>query len=233
MVEVFGPNGKLETRTIASEIETDLGSFDAGLWTLRLDYPSLGQEALEARFAGAEIRLTDVGKSLKLASDLEPAFRGDGGVGSLSLPFMGTRSLAARIPKLPPLLAGSWYWGNVIFSRKGEALLELPLRVERPGRQEGAGAVEASARSKDSKEATVWKEAREAENPSPMTVLKAARAWASTSPRDKDAHMAVLSALVDAGLGNQARKEGASFLSQFPLAVDEFLALAESWSSIL
>ena len=103
MVEVFGPNGKLETRTIASEIETDLGSLDAGLWTLRLDYPSLGQEALEAGFAGAEIRLANVGKTLKLASALEPAFRGDGGGGSLTLPFMGTRSLAARIPQDLPV----------------------------------------------------------------------------------------------------------------------------------
>ena len=231
MVEVFAPNGKLKTRTIASEIETDLGSFDAGLWTLRLDYPSLGQEALEAGFAGAEIRLADVAKSLKLASDLEPAFRGDGGGASLSLQFMGTRSLAARIPQLPALPAGSWYWGDVIFSRKGEPLLELPLRVERPGRQEGAGAVEASGRSEASKEAKTWKEALEAEDPSPMAVLKAARAWASASPRDKDAHLAVLSALVDAGLGSQAGKEGTSFLSRFPLAADEFLALAESWTS--
>ena len=229
MVEVFGPNGKLEIRTIASEIETELGSFDAGIWTLRLDYPCLGQEALEADFAGAELRLFEVNKSLKLASDLESAFSGHGGGHLMTIPFMGARSVAARVPSLPALPSGSWYWGTVTFKREGEKILGIPLRVERPMAAESLIAAEASSRSEKSKEFTEWEELMAAEDSDPVEILAAARKWQRASPRDMHASLEVLSALVEAGLIEQARKEGAVFLTQFPLAVDEFLAAAKSW----
>ncbi len=138
MFEAVDASGKVIQRKVVEELETALDALAPGDYLFRLRYPSLGRHPLEARFAGVELRMSRTPVTLPLDGDLLDAFRGRGALGGLTIPFGGARSLGARVPELEPLADGAWYYGSLRFENASGTLLEVPLRIERPGGAEAS-----------------------------------------------------------------------------------------------
>ncbi len=247
MLEIFDPNGRVVSRHIAYEVETELGRLAPGEYRFLLRYPSLGKEALESRYAGAEVRVYGSHPAPTLYTSLDHALEGSGPGAALSLPYAGTRSLYARMPELPALSGGASYFGHVAFRSGDDELLRLPLRVERPAiapepaaspEPEGAGAGEAAAaEGEESAEAapdeaarTAYQDLVGAEEPEAGARLAAARAWAEADPADPAAALAVLRELAASGMADFAVEQGLGFLSRFPAVQADFRAAAASWN---
>lgn len=235
MLEVFDRNERAVGRFIAYELETELGSLDAGSYRFLLRFPSLGKAALESRYAGAEVRLYGSHPAPALFTSLDEALTDGAGGGQLDLPYGGVRSLYARIPELPALPAGSHYFGRVAFRSGEDELLGLPLRVERPAPATAVAGPAAEAAEVEAEEDPVAAAKAEYLGLLGQTGLEAgaalekARAWSKAAPSDGEAALAVLKELGDAGLVDFARRAAAGFLSRFPLLGAELRAAAESW----
>jgi tripeptidyl-peptidase II len=131
MLYVRDVNGQILHRLIAYEIDTPIGKLDPGTFQFDLVYPSIGVEALQSAYAGAEIRLQTGGGSLQVAATLQDGLSGEGG-STLRIPFGGTRTAFMRVPKLAPLDHGAYYYGRVRFVQNGEDVLNVPIKIERP-----------------------------------------------------------------------------------------------------
>ncbi|RMH02121.1 MAG: hypothetical protein D6702_09540, partial [Planctomycetota bacterium] len=233
MLVIRDQNGVVVGRHIAYEKETDLGRLDEGTYTFRLAHPSLGQAPLAARYAGAEVRIHLQEPAPSLAADLAGAFAGGEGSVGLRIPFGGSRLLAVRVPELPALAGGAYYFGTVRIRSGGDDLLSLPLRIERPapaGEEAGADedAAEPGAEERAAYERLSAGGGEEAAEPAAR--LAAARAWAEAAPSSGEAELAVLRELAAAGLAEFARDRARSFLGRFPALRDAFLAAAPAWN---
>ncbi len=226
MVEVFDAEGAIVARKVAFEIETDLGTLDAGSYLLRLSYPAMGRAPLDARYAGAELRLATGGGKLRFFTAIGDALREEHPAARLMVLRGGARSLFARLPALAELAGGSSYYGSFAVKSGGTALLNLPLRVERPAAPAAPAADVPAPPSAQEKEFLAKQEDPLA---TPAARLAAARAWSAAAPRDGRAALAVLGALHAAGLDDYARLEARGFLRRFPRRADEFLAEAARW----
>ncbi len=131
MVTVTDANGQVHGRHIAYEIDTDLGQFKAGSYHFEMEFPSIGKEALETRYAGVEIRIASGGGAVRVANSLEQALSGGSGA-RLNLAYGGARSAVLAMPELEPLADGRYYYGAVTFKRGDDAVLAVPLQVGRP-----------------------------------------------------------------------------------------------------
>ncbi len=246
MLEVFDEVGAVVQRIIVYETETDLGSMEAGKYHFRLTYPSLGKDALDARFAGAELRFQQALGAITLYPTLKAAFTEDGPRNSLSIPFAGARTLFARLPELDALPYGQRYFGEVSV-RDGEGtLLRVPLSIERPQGPDlqvesevveaaaSAEQTEASQPAEASKEEESsqqkWLAAKAKGNEDAVGMIQAARDWLHAEPNNYQAQLAVYQALVAAGLPELAKEEAASFLTHFPQQVEVFRTAAKSWN---
>lgn len=234
MLEVFDSMGRLHSRQIVWEWDTEIGSMDAGDYTFRLSYPSLGKEALESRFAAAEVRLHNQDSSLDMYTNLEKAMLAQGGGGNLRIPFMGARSIFARVPELEALESGAYYFGTLSLSDGDDTLLSVPLRVERPvGADNGTTVVEASSSvGRVSTEVSDSESAFfDAPNADAKTRLKNVRAWKEAESDDPEAALFELTVLAAAGLQDFAWEMAAGFLGDFPWYTAEFLAAAPAWNN--
>ncbi len=253
MLEVFDRNGAVVSRHIAYEHETEIGRLDQGRYRFLLHYPSLGKAALEARFAGAEVRLYGSHGSAKLYTELDQALEDGSASGRLRIPYAGARSLYARMPELEPLAAGSFYFGELSLVQGEDTLLSLPLRVVRPLEPIGESktaveaaadpaeavepAVEPAVEAAAESEADPVEEARAAYRSAagepeaePGQALGKARAWAEAAPQQGEAELAVLRELAAAGLADFAQRQGLGFLDRFPRLQQAFLEAAPLWA---
>jgi len=233
-LEVFDAAGALVARTIMYEIETDLGALGAGDYSFRLRYPSLGTGPLERHFSGAEVHLEQSLPGIKLYGNLQDLFMESGGLGSVSIPYRGARTVFAAMPALDSLPAGSHYYGTVNMSSGSDTLLAAPLRVERPlvatVADGGGGAEQAEGESPMGKAKEAWELARAAGNEEPVAWIAAARAWQEAAPLDAEAALAVLDALAGSGLVDEAREQAGSFLRHFPREADALRQAAAAWT---
>jgi tripeptidyl-peptidase-2 len=228
MVELFDAEGAIVARKIAYEIETDLGQLAAGSYRLRLIYPAMGRSALEARYAGAELRLATGGGKLRLFSSIADALHDENPNAKLSLLQGGARSIFGRLPKLGLVDDGRSYYGSLTVKAGGVTVLSLPLRVERPqsGVRELAPGPAPSVPGETEK---TYLTQRDDAAATPAARVAAARAWAAAEPRTAAAALAVLSSLHGAGLDAAARQESRDFLRRFPRRAEELLAEAARW----
>ena len=232
-LEVFNAEGAVVTRGIVYEDETPIGALEPGTYHFRLSYPSLGQDSLQAQFAGAELRFYRGLGSVALYPSLKSAFDGDGGSGRLSIPFQGARTLFARMPELEALPAGQYYFGSVSVDKSGTTLVEVPLQVFRPQSAEAmaeARLAQEEAQSGPSEQETAWAEAKAAGMESPVQWIQSARDWQQAEPLDFRAELAVYEALVAAGLPEEAKRQAVGFLQRFPHQAAEFLQAAKAWN---
>ncbi len=232
-LEVYDYMDRLVERKIVYEWETDLGSMDAGNYRFRLTFPSLGQNALTARFAGSELRVANLHEGLSLFGDLDSAMEESGGLGRLRIPYRGARSIFARVPELDDLPSGQYYYGSVSFKSGEDTLLNLPLRIERPALgSSGSGVVEASAEvNTKAKEAETAYLASLANPETELGVLlEQSRSWQKASPDDPMATLSVLRSLGAASLSQYALQDAPGFLSEFPHYQKEFLEAAPAWN---
>lgn len=233
MVELFDARGAVVTRSIAYEIETDLGALDAGGYLLRLSYPSLGRAALESGYAAAELRLAGGGGKFAFHGLMGEALDGAHAGSRFALPAFGARTFFARVPELAALDGGREYYGTLTARAGGATLLRLPLRVERPGAAPapaGAAAEPAAAAAPEpAAEESAWLAARGDAATTPAKSVALARAWAEAEPHEPRAALAVMAALHDAGLTGDARLEARDFLRRFPGERAAFLAEAGRW----
>ena len=240
-IEVFNAVGSVVTRMIVYEDETPLGAMAPGKYHFRLIVPSLGKEALEARYAAAEIRLQRSVGAVKVYPSLKSAFDGHGASGRLTIPFQGARTLFAKMPQLDGLAYGSYYYGTVEVKRGSDTLARVPLQVFRPLGEPAlvtdlvaaekvapAGEV-APANATPSKE-EAWTEAKNSATISPVKWISSARAWQQDMPLEYRAELAIYEALVAADLQLEARSLAVGFLKRFPNHVSEFLDAARSWN---
>lgn len=228
MLTVKNQHGRPVLRKVVAEIETDLGVLDAGEYSFCLEYSGRGSGAFEARFAGAEVRFRKGGGSVQIYGSLEGAFSTEDGLGQLTIPRSGRRTLALVMPHLSDLDDGAYWFGSVEFESGGDTLLRLPLRIDRPrSRSEAASPDLADDEDPVSAERTAWEE-KTAEGDL-LAILDAARAW------DKDAEsaesaLAVLDALLALDWSDRAALEGRSFLVRFPDQVAPFLERAKRFT---
>ena len=229
MVEVVDRNQRVVKRTIAYEVLTDLGSLDQGSYLVRLLYPSLGQETLQAAYAGAELRIAAKLDAPTLYASLDDAVTRQHATTRITLPYGGARTLVLDLPELKELHSGAYYYGTARFARGDDTLLQIPIRVERPG---NGGPVEASAavESAGREEEEAYRELAGQETSTATELLAKARAWAEAAPYDPDAALAVLQVLSEAGLQDLARADARGFLGRFPHRATQFLSAAESWN---
>ena len=249
-IEIYNEVDSVVTRMIVYEDETPLGHLDAGKYHFRLIVPSLGKDALEAQYAGAEVRLKKSVGGIKLYPSLKSAFAGQGASGRLTIPFQGARTLFAKVPDLDALEFGSYYFGSVTVKSGSDTVASVPLQVFRPMGQPVAAAeiaelakaemalVEvtledidamAAADTTNEKE-TAWSEAKASGEESPVKWISSARDWQKEMPLEFRAELAVYESLVAAGLRIEAREQAVGFLKRFPNRVSEFLAAARSWN---
>jgi len=250
MLEIFDPNGQVLSRHIAYEVDTDLGRLGEGPHRFRLTYPSIGTDALEARFAGAELRLATTTKSFDGYATLEAAMAGSGPGARLSIPKGGARSVFARVPELPALPPGQYYYGSARVVEGDATLLTVPIRVERPGglptghpQEAPAGEEQAAAEGDAAEDAaagdaaaedpavaarSAWQDAMDGDA-GDVARVAAARAWQEAAPLDPRATLAVCETLARAGHPELAREEAETFLARFPAEADLLLEAAASW----
>ncbi len=229
MVEVLDAEGAIVARKIAYEIATDLGQLDAGSYLLRITYPSLGRSALEARYAGAELRLATGGGKLRLFTSIADALHDENASARLNLLQGGARSVFGRLPTLAEVDDGRSYYGSLTVKSGGATHLTIPLRVERPrsGVRETPAGPEPSTPGEAEKEFLTKRDDPAA---TPAARVAAARAWSEAEPRAASAALAVLTSLHEAGLDGAARSEARDFLRRFPRRSGELLAEAARWS---
>lgn len=228
MVELLDEEGAVVARKIAFEIETDLGRLDAGAYLLRLIYPSLGRGPLDARYAGAELRLATGGGKLRFFGSIADALRDENSSARISLMQGGARSLFGRLPALADVDDGRSYFGSLTMKAGGANMLVLPLRVERPVsgvREVPAGPAPDALGEAEKK----YVAQRDDPSASPTERIASARAWSVAEPRAAPAALAVLTALHAAGLDGAARSEARDFLRRFPRRASELLAEAARW----
>ncbi|MDA1114130.1 MAG: S8 family serine peptidase [Planctomycetota bacterium] len=230
-LEIFDEADAIFGRFIAFETETDLGNMPAGKYHFRLSYPSLGAAALEARFAGAELRFYNSPGSMTLYPDLKSAISETGASSRLSIPFGGARSSFARMPELESLDDGQRYFGSVSVKSGSNTLVTVPLSIDRPtapltGPKDWA----VTAAEEPCEEHASWVEAKASGSEKPVAWISAARDWASAEPLNFEATLAVYEALVNAGLPDIAKRDAVGFLASFPNRVEEFRAAAKSWN---
>jgi len=238
MLEVFDAAGAIQARNIAWEVDTDLGHFEAGTYSCQLTYPSLGKIPLEARFAGAEMRLATGGGKVRVSDNLQEVY-GGGGSSHFRFPKGGARTAIFEAPKLEALPAGAYWYGSASFKSHGESLLTLPLQVHRPQHvlleEEPAELKpeEASADAEELAEAnpeSLYEEAVDLGECSALERVGFARDWAEASPESASATLAVLVSLAEGGVKVRARELARGFLVKFPQEVDDFLAAAPLWN---
>jgi hypothetical protein len=244
-IEVFDAAGAVVTRMIVYEDETPLGTMAPGKYSFRILVPSLGKGALEAHYAGAELRLSRSLPGIKLYPSLQGAFDGHGASGRLTIPFQGARTLFAVMPELDALDTGSYYYGSVKVKSGSDTVADVPLQVFRPAvaaapvaslaaadeAEQGPATEEtpASAAAEETPE-SAWAEAKASGAEQPVQWITAARDWQDAEPLDYRAELAVYEALVAAGLPEQARRQAVGFLKRFPNRADEFRDAARSWN---
>jgi hypothetical protein len=241
-IEIFNEAEGVVLRMIVYEDETPLGHLDAGKYHFRLIVPSLGKGALEAHYAGAEVRLNKSAGGIKLYPSLKGAFDGNGASGRMTIPFQGARTLFAKMPSLDALEFGAYYFGAVKVKSGSDTVASVPLQVFRPmGKpvattelvkaEESApeGEVAAAADTTNEKE-KAWSEAKASGEESPVKWISSARDWQKEMPLEFRAELAVYEALVAAGLKAEARDQAVGFLKRFPNRVSEFLAAARNWN---
>lgn len=231
MLEVFNEVGAVQQRMIVWETDTAMEPLAPGKYTFRLSYPSLGQGALEARFAGAELRFHGSHGKVSLYPDLQSAFSESGSSSRMSIPYGGARSLFARIPELEPLDHGRRYFGSVSVSDGDGTLVSVPLSIRRPVPSSVVAKEWAIAEETEMcEEQTKWSEAKAEGNDKPVAWIAAARAWSEAEPQNPEAALAVYESLVAAGLPEIAKRDAVTFLRDFPNEVEAFLAAAPSWN---
>jgi hypothetical protein len=250
-IEVYDKVGAVVTRMIVYEDETPLSGIGPGKYHFRLLVPSLGKNALEARFAAIEVRLKLNQGDVSLYPDLESAINGQGGLGRLTIPFQGARSLFAPMPELESLDFGRYYFGKVTVKKGSDTIADVPLHVSRPMAEpqaqksaalaeadpgaEGEGEVasaeaEPTADAEPNEKEAAWVEAKASGAENPVQWITSAREWQSDQPTDFRAELAVYEALVAAGLPEAARDQAIGFLKRFPNRTAEFRDAAESWN---
>ncbi len=236
MLEIFDAQGAVVGRHIAYEVETELGRLDAGSYTFLLRYPSLGKEALESRYAGAEVLLYGNHPAPTLYADLDEALKGGAASSAVRVPYAGARTVYARIPELAALPAGQRWFGHLSVREGGVELVRVPLRVLRPQLEapaadaeaadaEAEDAAEPGAEARAAFEAALVDEAVDAAGR-----LAKARAWAEAAPASAEAELALLRQMAAAGLADFAAARAAGFLDRFPQAQEAFLAAAAAWN---
>lgn len=226
MVEIFDREGAVLVRKIAYEIETDLGRLDPGAYLLRLGSPALGRAPLEARYAGAELRLATGGGKLSFFTSIGDALHDEHAATRLALMRGGARTFFARVPQLKELAGGSTHYGSITVRGGGVTQAVVPLRLERPA----APAAESPATPiAPTEQEQAHLAAQQDSGATPAARLTAARAWADAAPRDPRAALAVLAALHAAGLDDFARLEARGFLRKFPRRADDLIAEASRW----
>ncbi|MCP4094279.1 MAG: S8 family serine peptidase [Planctomycetes bacterium] len=255
-IEVYDQAGGVVTRMIVYEDETPLAGIGPGKYNFRLLVPSLGKSALEARFAAAEVRLKGRHGGVSLYPDLDSAIKGSGGLGRLSIPFQGARSLFARMPELDGLEHGRYYFGKVTVKRGTDTIANVPLQVFRPVAEpqmeeshahaegehgegehgehaEGEVATaegETTAAAETNEKEAAWSEAKANGSENPVQWITSAREWQDDQPLEFRAELAVYEALVAVGLAETARDQAIGFLKRFPNRIAEFRDAAESWN---
>ena len=242
MVEVFDANGMVVARSIAYEVDTDLGRLDAGDYVLRLAYPTLGRRPLDARFAGAELRLAHGGGGLTLYPGLQSYF-GDAPAASSSVfvPRRGARTLVAELPELGALTAGRRWYGELTCKADGAVALRVPLEVERPapapaadtdatdGGEHGEDAEQGAAEGAgEDAEPPAWRATLDDPSAAAADRIAAARDWWQAEPRNPEAALAVIRELHAAGLDDLVDPIARDFLRRYPRAEEEFLAVMRS-----
>ncbi len=233
MVEVSDSNGQVVKRTIAQEIDTDLGKLEPGDYALRLAFPSRGMGPLQHRFAGAELRFAVCGKNLALYGDLESAFRDGKKLGTLSLPAGGARTVIAALPELRGLSGGGAWFGRFTFQRDSETLLAVPLKIERPAPPPVPSLAENGAEESEVPAPEIelaFGKVPADSSSTPAARLAKARAWMESAPLCPRARLAWLQALAAAGLPERACAEACDFLARFPRETEGFLQAASAWN---
>ncbi len=229
MIEVFDSVGAVIARSIAFEVDTDLGRLDAGSYLLRMTFPAIGKAPLEAGFAGAELRFATGGGKLQFFHAIGDALSGAAAGPRSAIPVRGARSFYGKLPRLAALPAGRSYYGSIALRTGTTALLTLPLRIERPSQAGTASEPVPGSAIEPSKEEVAWTTAVQDPASTGATRISAARAWATAAPRDPRAALAVLATLQNAGLPEAARTSGRDFLKRFPRQVEAFVAEASRW----
>lgn len=246
MLYVRDANGQIIKRKIAYEVDTPVGHLDGGSYSFELIYPSIGLTALEAAFAGAELRLKTGGGSMTPSNTLQAALESSGG-GRLSIPFGGARTAYFTAPKLDPVDDGRYYYGTASVKSGQDTLLNVPLQIRRPlvaaaapeiEEEEGPSASIVSLEVQEGEEEkedpiaaarTKFEEAASADAAS-VASLKAAWEWTEAAPMCFEAELAVLHTLSAAGLHDYAQHRAKGYLQRFPMQVQDFLAAAPSWN---
>ncbi len=238
MVEVFDANGMVVARSIAYEVDTDLGRLDAGDYVLRLAYPTLGRRPLDARFAGAELRLAHGGGGLTLYPGLQSYF-GDAPAASSSVfvPRRGVRTVVAELPELDALTAGRRWYGELTCKVDGAVALRVPLQVDRPApdatADAGSGEADAADQGADqgadeAVEPPAWRVTLDDPAAPAADRIAAARDWWQAEPRNPEAALTVIRELHAAGLDGFVDPIARDFLRRYPRAEEDFLAVMRS-----
>lgn len=234
MLEIRDAADKVIQRKILNEVETDLGTLDAGHYILHFQFPSLGVKTLQSQFAGLELRMANQHRKLPVYLQLQDAFHAEHARSSVSIPYMGVRSFYARIPELESLPAGHYYFGEWEMTRQEDELLRIPLIVERPHPVESVFSDSSVAGPETAGGMEMCEEKRAylaaLETDSASEILTKARAWTTAQQHCYEARLAWIRSLSGAGLIEDARRDALSFLAKFPTRTHEFLSAAHFWA---
>jgi subtilisin family serine protease len=228
--------GAVVARTIMYETETDLGALEPGDYHFTLRCPSIGTGPLERQFSGFEMHLEQSLPGISLYAELPDLMHDGDTMGRLTIPYRGARTLFAKMPELDALADGAYYYGSVSVRDGSDTLITVPLQIDRPQSMAAAKAAaeEASAESEEpaagEEERQAYEEAKAAGAENPVAWIAAARDWHEAVPLNHEAALAVLDALVGAGLPDRARAEAASFLSHFPEQAEALRQAAQAWA---
>ncbi|MFT7517003.1 MAG: subtilisin family serine protease [Myxococcota bacterium] len=237
MLEVFDSNDAVVVRQIMYEVETEIGHLDAGDYHFRVSFPSLGQNALEAHFAGLVLHLYQSKGSFTLYPSLQAVFDQSGPSSSLSIPAGGGRTLFASLPALDALPAGCWYFGEVSVADGEGTVASNPIKVYRGvAADEVVGADDAEVEAEVEVEAEAlgdieqaWVDVQADKEATDADKLTALLEWADSEASRADVQFTKFEFYHANGLHQQLHLESAAFLKSFPSQRQAFMDAAKTW----
>ncbi|MBC8370753.1 MAG: S8 family serine peptidase [Planctomycetes bacterium] len=239
MLEIFDANGAVVVRQIMYEVETEIGNIAAGTYHFKVSFPSLGQNALQANFAGLELYMYQSQGNFTLYPSLQTVFDQSHSSSSLSIPAGGGRTLFASVPELDPLPAGSWYFGQVSVKDGDGSVASNPIKVYR-----GVAASECDDCVADDEDCVegedaepvelgeleqAWVDIQADDEASTADQLTALLEWTDSAPDEFIAQYAKYKFYADHRLYEQLHLEAAGFLKSFPLQRESFMKMANTW----
>jgi hypothetical protein len=242
MLEIFDSNDAVVARQIMYEVETEIGAIAAGDYHFKISFPSLGQSALQAHFAGLELYMYQSQDDFTLYPSLQTVFDQSHASSSLSIPAGGGRTLFASVPQLDSLPAGSWYFGHVSVKDGEGSIASNPIKVYRGvaaeecaecvddlNEGEGEGEGEGAEPEELGELEQAWVDVQADEEATVVDKLSALLEWADSESDDAAAQFIKYEFYNSNALHAQLHLESAAFLKSFPSQREAFMTAAKTW----